>query len=302
MTRHVIALISLISVPLALQDQPTFRSNVNLVRVDVLVTEGGRPLLKLLPSDFELLDNGVRHRIASVDFEDVALDVLLMLDTSASVSGAAVEHLKIAAREFITRLGQEDRAGLLTFSSHPVLRAPLSSNLGHVMRALSQVTASGSTSLLDALEVAVTLNADPDRRACIVVFTDGQDNASWLNKDQVLEIARRSGATIYAITMDPAAAWLTMLTNGKTVDLPDDRFLRRLVDDTGGRLFYADSTRNIGAVFQNVLREMKSRYVLAYYPERSLNAGWHDIEVRVHRPGVIVRARRGYFAERSAAR
>ena len=96
--------------------QPRFRSGVDAVRVDVLVTDGNRPVAGLTAEDFELRDNGVRQRIEAIDFGGVPLSVMFALDTSVSVWGQPLQHLKEAASAVVSLLTPNDRAAVLTFS------------------------------------------------------------------------------------------------------------------------------------------------------------------------------------------
>ena len=96
--------------------QQTFRVNVDAVPVDVLVTDGNRPVGGLRASDFELRDSGVLQRIESVSFEDVPLSMMLALDASSSVDGQPLRNLKQAGSAVIGLLGPGDRGAVLTFS------------------------------------------------------------------------------------------------------------------------------------------------------------------------------------------
>jgi VWFA-related protein len=125
------------------------------------------------------------------------------------------------------------------------------------------------------------LTESSDNRGLFVIFSDGLDVSSWLTADQVLDSARRSEGVVYAVSV------------GRDGPRPD--FLRLLAEATGGSLLEAESTGNLKALFVGILDEFRLRYLLSYSPSAT-TAGWHDIEVRVRRPDVTVRARPGYVS------
>ena len=117
--------------------QQRFRSGVDAVRVDVLVTDGHRPVGGLTAEDFELTDSGVPQRIEAVGIGGVPLSVMLGLDTSESVWGQPLQHLKEAASAVIGLLTPNDRAAVLTFAGAPQLRTGWTSDRAQLGAAVS---------------------------------------------------------------------------------------------------------------------------------------------------------------------
>ncbi len=263
----------------AAAQQPTFSVAVDLVSVDVLVSQAGRSVAGLTAQDFGLQDNGVPQRIESVSVETVPLDVMLVLDTSESMTGPRLRHLTEAGRAALAALRPRDRAALLTFCERTTLRAALSSDRAVAMRALDEVAASGRTSLFDALYAALSLRRPGPTRAMVLVFSDGDDNASWLGGRQALRVAHESDAVVYAVGLPGSA-------RGD---------LKRIAEETGGELIPADTTEQLKSVFVRVLREMQARYVLTYYPRGVAREGWHTLSVALTDKRADVRARRGYY-------
>src|SRR5215208_2079272 len=162
MTRRLIAL----SVPLLLgstvvpcAQQPAFSAKREAVRVDVLVSEGGKVVTGLGAGDFEVRDNGVPQTVDLVSFQQIPLNVFLALDTSASVSGERLTHLQTAGHALLDRLGKEDRSALLTFSHAILLREGLTDATPRVREALDSVQPFGDTALIDG--AYTTLMLDP---------------------------------------------------------------------------------------------------------------------------------------------
>jgi Ca-activated chloride channel family protein len=260
---------------------PTFSTAVQAVRVDVLVTDGDRPLLGLQPADFEVRDNGVLQEVSFVGGETLPLNVILALDTSGSVTGEPLEHLRSAGQALLGRLRPGDRAALVTFSHEVALRQALTAELDSVSRELARIEPRGETALVDGSFAAVMLGDADVGRDLVIVFSDGVDTASWLAGERVLDAARRSDVVVYGVSIRGA-------------DRPD--FLRELCKLTGGSLFEVDSTRDLGAAFLRLFDEFRQRYLLNFSPQGVAPDGWHELKVSVKRRRASVNARAGYAA------
>jgi VWFA-related protein len=261
---------------------PTFSAAVQAVRVDVLVTEAGRPVLGLDPADFEVRDNGVPQDVSLVGSETLPLNVILALDASESVSGEPLEHLKSAGRALVERLSPDDRAALITFSQAVALRQPLSSQKDLIGRELGRIEPTGDTAVIDGSYAAVVLGDADVGRDLVIVFSDGVDTASWLTAERVLDAARRSDVVVYAVSV-------------RNPERPG--FLRELTRLTGGSVLEVDSTRDLGAAFVRLIQEFRQRYLLSYSPQGVSPEGWHELKVTVkgrRRASVVARA--GYAA------
>src|SRR5262249_19203869 len=152
-------------------------------------------------SDFEILDNGVAQRADLVSFEQIPLNVVLAFDTSDSVTGERLDHLRQAGQAVLTGLKSDDQAALVTFSHAVSQLAPLSRELNRVRDALSLPTLPGETSLVDGVYTAMMVGESDAGRPLIIVFSDGVDTASWLSADMALETAKRSDAVVYGVSL-----------------------------------------------------------------------------------------------------
>jgi len=267
---------------LALQVQPpVFRTGVEVVAVDVSVTRGNAPVTGLTAQDFKLTDEGVEQTIESVTLDRLPLSVTLVLDTSLSVSGNRLANLIQAGNGLLSELRGTDRASLITFS-HVVERpVPMTGDFDVIRHALSTLTGSGSTSLRDAVQLAVELSPRDKSRPLILVFTDGADTTSWLNGPAVLDTARRADVVVHVVTLE------------------EHPFLEQLTHETGGRVWSATSDRQLHDLFTRAIDEMRARYVLTFTPSGVKKPGWHELKVRLARARGDVTARPGYFvAER----
>jgi VWFA-related protein len=285
---------------------PVFRAAANIVRVDTLVTERGKPIAKLAPDDFELYDNGVRQEVTMATIEDVDVDVVLALDTSRSVAGERLQALRDAAGALIRNLREGDRAAVVTFASGVTVSAPLSSDHTAAARALEAFEARGATALVDAAWTSVLLAHGNDRPTLVLIFSDGVDTASWLRVPPVLALASRANLVVDAVVAGgarllgqprraprPSEAGQPA-TAGAAPDARVEDFLVDVTQATGGSVVDGSSGSKLEGAFVAALKEFRTRYQLSYTPTGVDRPGWHAIDVRVRRPGATIRARPGY--------
>ncbi len=258
----------------------TFSSRIEAVRVDVLVTAGGRPVEGLAPADFEVMDNGVRQTVDLASFEEIPLNVVLALDMSASLQGLRLGHLQTAGSTVLDGLKPGDRAALVAFSHVISANQTLTDDLDRVRAGLFQNRDEGLTSLIDAAHAAMLIGESDVGRSLLIVFSDGVDTSSWLTAESVIETARRGDVVVYGVEVGERRA----------------SFSRELADVTGGRLFAVESTKDLSATFSKILEEFRNRYLISYSPQGVGPGGWHRLEVRVRNRGATVKARPGYFA------
>jgi Ca-activated chloride channel family protein len=258
-----------------------FASGVEAVRVDVLVTDGGRPVTGLTAADFEVRDNGVLQHVSVISFERIPLNVVLVLDLSASVEGERLTDLRRAGRELMGHLSADDRAAFVGFSHAVLLGSALTKDRQPILAALEHAKPYGETALIDATYTGMIMGESDAGRALVMVFSDGRDIASWLTPARVLDAAKRSDTVVYGISMKGSRP----------------QFLEDITSQTGGRLLDVDS-RNLSSTFLSVLNEFRERYVLTYSPQGVERQGWHALEVRVKRKAASVKARPGYLAGR----
>ena len=267
--------------------RPTFSSRALGVRVDVLVTEGHKPVAGLTARDFELRDNGVLQSVEVVDAADVPLNAVLALDTSASIRGKRQQDLIAAGDALLAGLKPADRAALTTFSHAVAPRVPLTDDFAAIRAELRHIEPDGQTAVMDGAYAALTVTLAQTARSLVIVCTDGTDTSSWLEPNEVLDAAKRSNAVVYAVA---------------TSDAHRPRALTDLADATGGHLIQIKSSTELAAALQRILEEFRSRYILAYSPQGVAAGGFHTLDVRVKRRALTVKARPGYIGVESGSR
>ena len=265
--------------------QPTFRTNVDVVTIDVSVMNGNTAVSGLTIDEFAVTDNGVQQTLDSVSLDKVPLSLVLVLDTSGSLEGERLERLIDAVSHLVKTLRADDAASLLKFSEPIRLEVPATLERAPLVEAIGRLEAKGATSLNDAIFVGLQLRpADAAAsRPVVLVFSDGHDTASWLTNEQVLEATRRSGAIVHVVELVP-----DMYSRQSPI-------LQRLAEAGGGRRWRAASPADLRNLFGRVLDELRARYLLTYSPKGVATEGWHDVKVTLKGARGDVTARPGYY-------
>jgi VWFA-related protein len=296
----IAAVSALMATPLlgqrAQQPSPVFRAGADVVTVDAAVQRDRRPVTGLKPADFELLDNGVPQEISDVAYERLPIDVTLVLDVSASVTGSVLDELGRALRQVRADLLPSDRLRLLIFNMRVRRLVDFSQPATSIDEALASVRGAGSSAVFDSLAVALSTFDGPGRRRLVVLFTDGQDSSSITDAETLLDVARRTTPTVAVILGTPNAERPASLlrTSSSVSTLSVGALSDRIALETGGMVAPLKPGENLTSKFRRMLQEFRSSYVLYFTPRGVERSGAHTLEVRVKRPGVDVRARRGY--------
>ncbi len=274
----VIGLVRVVGVVSTNAQQAFFRSQVDAVVLDVLPTDRNGVISGLHAGDFEVRDNGVVQTLTHVSGEVAPLGVVLLLDTSGSLSERDLEHLRRGALEIAGMLRDQDEMRLVTFSHHVRLHGVVDTSA--LATIFSRLEPLGETALHDALTAAFRLADRQDqKRPVVIAFSDGADTASWLGATHVDDAARGSWAAFFGATprvgATPIFDDLAALTGGATLALDAD-------------------FANLPKTFLEILERVRQRYLLAFTPSSSV-PGWHELEVRVKRAGARVVARKGYL-------
>lgn len=279
---------------LCLSGLPTvaqFRIESRAVLVDVAVLDDG-PVMGLRHDDFELYEAGEPVTFRLLDPASLPVTVLFAMDVSASTVGERRRHLGAGAALFAGGLTDRDSCAVMAFAMEPFwvrAFAPCGPAVGDDV----QVTpAGGATALRDSVILALAALHGAEGRRVLLFFTDAYDNFSWAAEDFVMTAARGSEALVYAIVARPprVVSFFGPVDDGY-------RLIREVAEISGGRLLEVSSDDDLAGAYQEVLEELRTRYVLSFTPSPRFD-GFVPIEVRVKRSGVDVRARPGYVARR----
>ena len=201
-------------------DQPAFRTGVDLVSLNVTVTDGdNRYVTDIEQEGFQVFEDGALQDITFFTRTQLPIALVLLMDTSASMT-EKMTTAQEAAIGFVDRLRDEDLASVIDFDSGFEIRQTFTNSIDELTTAIRQTLAGGSTALYNAIyislkelgEIAVT--ADDIRRRAIVMLSDGEDTSSLMGFDEVLELAKRSDTVIYSIGLrsrDFRTRWAVVL-------------------------------------------------------------------------------------------
>jgi Ca-activated chloride channel homolog len=272
------------------------RSGIELVSLNVTVTDpSGKYAIDLTEPDFEVFEDGAKQNLTFFSRTQQPIALALLLDTSASMDermGIAQE----AAIGFARQLHKEDQAEVIDFDSQVRILQAFTNDSAALEKAIRQTTPNGSTSLYNALYIAlkdlkkVKAETTSDiRRQAIVLLSDGDDTSSLIEFDQVLDLAKRSETVIYSIGLRQGEIARREFKEAEFV-------LKQLSNETGGRAYFPTDARELQKIYQSIWDELASQYALAYSSTNPKRDGaWRRVQVRVGRPGLTARTKLGYY-------
>ena len=272
------------------QDQPIFKSSVRTVPIYATVVDGsGRLVPDLERGDFTILDNGKPAELSLFSNQSQPFSAVVMLDTSASMT-ANLKLLNRAAEQFLLRLLPVDRAQVGAFNDKIQLSGTFTNDRDELIGALNDLYFGNPTRLNDGIAAGLDALKGVEGRRVVLVFTDGEDTASRTGFKTVLERARDEEVMVYSIGLE------SEFFNGmRVVKTRPSRDLRKISDETGGGYFELLKTVDLAPTFSRVAQELRSQYLIGFAPV-ALDGKVHKLDVKVNRPGMIVRARKSYLA------
>ena len=315
----VIAVAVWIGSPRAQSGQrPTvYSSRSDLVSLFATVTTQTDEIVTDLPEDaFDVFDNGKKQKIALFSREIQPVSVIVLLDRSGSVE-ADSDLVRDAASEFVKRLLPSDRARIGQFSDQIVFEPDaFTSDQSVLLKVLSAPPQeAGASPIWTATDRAVTALLHEGGRRVILLLTDGHDEplTSQVHTDvkDVIYRAEYDEIMLYTIgvsgtswQVSPGSPFGGGRFGGKgghcasitSKAEPPDPNLKKLADDSGGRYAYLAPDQNLGSLFARIADELHRQYWLGFVPAK-LDGDVHKLEVKVKRPGLLVRARKSYVAD-----
>jgi Ca-activated chloride channel homolog len=281
----------------ALSQDNVIRVNVRLVRMLVTVRDAsGRLIGSLNKNDFAISDNGVPQDIAVFERQtEQPLSVALLVDTSASTGIQMHYELDSVSKFLRTLLGEgnaEDRAALYSFNWRVNLHTSYTRRYERLDQQLKTLRSEGGTSLYDAIYLASRDLEGREGRHVIVVVTDGGDTTSTKNYHQALESAQRADTVMYPIVVVP-------ITNDAGRNTGGEHALTTLAAGTGGKIFMPSASGELDRVFSDILRELRTQYMVGYYPKSIplTKDRFHVLKVDLKDRNLRANTRAGYYGE-----
>jgi VWFA-related protein len=271
--------------------QQVFRSGVDLTTFAVTVTDRkGNIVTDLTRDDFEIVEDDkpqTAEYFAQGDGDSAPeMHLGLMLDASGSMQNE-MKLAQGAAIKFLNMLPTAEDITLVDFDTQVRITRYPQRDFARLVERIRQRKAAGWTALYDALGTYLDGADSQTGRKVLVMYTDGGDSRSALSFSETLTLLKASNVTVYAIG-------LIQRTGSARAQM--QMTLRQLTEATGGQAFFPMAMKEVESAYDQVLAEIKGQYHLGYHSSNSARDGaWRKVEIRVKRPDVRIRSRKGYF-------
>ena len=271
---------------------PTFKSGTQIVSLFVTVADVTRRLVPgLTQEDFEVFDNEKPQTIVFFQNEIQPITVVVMLDTSGSMT-LTLDLLRQAAEQFLIRLLPADKGRVGAFNDKIQFSSRFTNDRDQLVSDVKGLDYGNGTRLWDAIGASIDELKGVEGRRVILVFTDGDDTSSKIGLGTVVERARADEVMIYAIGLESNYIGGP---HGQMVHTKPDGGLRKIADETGGGYFELKKSSELASTFTKVAQELHSQYVIGFAPTQ-LDNRVHKLAVKMKQPGMTARARRSYVA------
>jgi Ca-activated chloride channel family protein len=278
---------------------PTFEVGIEVINLNLSVTDGRNNFVTdLVQKDFAVFEDGIRQELSLFTHENLPISLAVLIDTSASME-EKLPVARAAAIKFVKTLRPQDTAMVMSFNDRSTVLQDYTNDVEALEAAVSRTQASGPTALHNSLyitlkELGKQKKAGELRRRAVVLLSDGEDTASLVSDEQVLELARKVEINIFAISLRP--------------NRPQDRarlafsqaeyVLTALTRETGGHVYFPNSLSELDGVYDKIAEELRTQYSLGYVSSNRRRDGkWRRIVVRIpDRTELVVRHKLGYYA------
>ena len=304
MRRATPALVALGLVGAALSAQtqrpPTFEVGVEVINLNLSVTDSrNHYITDLKEKDFAVYEDGIRQELSLFNHENLPISLSLLIDTSASMQEKLSVAQAAAIRFTKTLRPQIDLAQVMQFNDRSTVLQDFTADQAGLEAAIKRTQAAGPTALHNSLYIALKdlqrqKKAGELRKRAIILLTDGEDTASLVTDEQVLELARKTEIAIYAISLRQSRGQ----DRGRMNFSQAEYVLTTLSNETGGQVFFPNSLSELDSVYDRIAEELRTQYNLGYISSNQRRDGkWRRIVVRTPERGDLqIRHKLGYYA------
>jgi Ca-activated chloride channel family protein len=281
------------------QRPPTFEVGIEVINLNLSVTDGrNNYVTDLAEKDFAVFEDGIRQELSLFTHENLPISMAILIDVSASME-EKLPQARAAAAKFVKTLRPQDSAEIVQFNDRATVLQDFTADVPALETAINKTSASGPTALHNALYIALKdlgkqKKAGELKRRAVVLLSDGEDTASLVSDEQVLELARKTEINIYAISLRPNRAQ----DRQRQAFSQAEYLLSALTRDTGGRVFFPNSLSELDSVYERIAEELRTQYNLGYVSSNRRKDGkWRRIVVRTPtRDELQIRHKLGYYA------
>lgn len=266
----------------------------SVVLMNAVITDSeGKPVTGLRKNQFKVLENGTEQEVSIFETQETPFAAVILLDTSGSME-QRISLARSAAINFLDGLRPDDNTAIYNFDTKVSLIQDFS-NSRDVTEKVFDLKSYGYTALNDAIyKASQELSNRPEKRRAIIVLSDGADNKSKYSGEKALKAANSAGATIYTVDMS------AIDMNGRE-RMQSQGALKNFAEKTGGVFIPTPGGNALRQAFKNIVAELGIQYTLGYQSADSKKDGkWRAIEVKVAKPNLIIRTRKGYHAEKES--
>jgi Ca-activated chloride channel family protein len=286
----------------AIPPQEPFRAGIDVVHLGVAVMDKtGAAVQALTRADFEVYEGGrkqeLQYFVRGDATEQPPLHLGLVFDTSGSMA-ADMELARSAAIRFLNRLPRAEDMTIVDFDTEVRIASYGQSDFTRLVARLRGRKPDGWTALWDAVGVYLEHSTEQTGQKVLIVFTDGGDTRSTMTYADLLTSLKATDVSVYAIGF---------LENQPSSVRTSQRLqLAQLADITGGQAYFPVSMKEVESIYDRVVAEIDSRYLLGYVStDRRTDGAWRSVEVRLTRPELKqskIRTRKGYYGPYVAPR
>jgi Ca-activated chloride channel family protein len=278
---------------------PTFGAGVEIINLNIAVTDAqNRYVTDLVEKNFAVYEDGVRQELSLFTHEDLPISLVVMMDTSASMD-EKLRQAQAAAVRFVKTCRPQDSAEVVQFNDRATVLQDFTADQGLLESAIKRTRAGGPTALHNALYIALKdlekqKTSGHLKRRAIVLLSDGEDTASLVSDDQVLDLARKTEINIYPIGLRSER----VQDRERLSYSQAEHLMTALAHESGGQVFFPNSLSELDAVYDRIAEELRTQYSLGYVSNNKRRDGkWRRIVVRVpDRTDVQIRHKLGYYA------
>lgn len=262
-------------------------AEVSSVVLDVAVHDSdGRFVRDLGESDFRVFEDGAPQALDIVQTQTLPATFTLLVDSSQSMA-RRTDVVRAAAATLVQRLRPEDRVVVAPFTKTVGPITGPTSDHRTIQEAIDAISSRGGTAILDAVRTMAEQLRPQEGRHILVLLTDGYDEHSSVEREDAIQAVKDLNATLYVVGIAGSAG----------ISMKGERFLRSLVAESGGRVFFPARDPEVEIVQARLAEEVNLRYVLAYTPtNQRVDGSWREIDLVTSDPSWKVRTRQGYFA------
>ncbi|MCD9187372.1 MAG: VWA domain-containing protein [Pyrinomonadaceae bacterium] len=280
----------LFTIPVSAQDDDVISVDSSLVILNASINDAkGNAVTNLRQNQFKVFEDGVEQQISLFESTESPFAAVILLDTSGSME-SRISLARSAAITFLDGLDAEDVAAIYNFDSKVTLVQDFS-NSRDISDKVYDLKAYGWTVLNDAVfKAADELSKRPEKRRAIIVISDGADTKSGRSAEKALKAALAADVTIYTVDM-------SAIDTGGKERIQNQGVLKNFAEKTGGFFIATPGGQAMRDAFKQIASELGTQYTIGYQPANIKKDGkWRALELRVQRPNLTIRTRKGYNA------